>query len=75
MDKRAVITIDECMKMSAEDLNRFIDADNQYLAEHPDESTSSNIDFCGMTITEIAEKYGCIPIDDAFENIRNKLLR
>lgn len=37
------------------------------------DANESNVDFQGMTIAEIAQKYNCIPMDEVFQEIKNKL--
>lgn len=71
--KRPIITIDECMKMSEKELDTFIEHDQKYITEDFENTTYSNVDFQGMSIKEIAKKYGCITIDEAFNNINKKL--
>lgn len=70
---RKVITIDECMSMSEKELNEFIDNDKRMLEEGLVDENQLNIDFQGMTIKDVAKKYGCVPMDDVLNNIRNKL--
>lgn len=74
ISNRPTITIDECMKMSEQELDAFIENDQQYLSEDLKNETHSNVDFQGMSVKEVAKKYGCKPIDEIFDNIKKCIL-
>lgn len=71
--ERRIITIDECMSMSEQELNSFIKEDIQMLNEGIGNINESNIDFQGMTTDDIVKKYKCIPMNEVFQGIKNKL--
>lgn len=71
--KRRIITIDECMSMTEQELKNFIEEDTRLLNEGVGDINESNVDFQGMTIEDIAQKYNCIPMEEVFQGIRNKL--
>lgn len=71
--KRKIITVDECMSMSEQELIAFIEADNKMLNEGIGNINESNVDFQGMTTEDIVKKYNCIPMEEVFRKIRNKL--
>ena len=75
MKKRRIITVDECMTMSEQELRAFIEEDNRMLNEGIGDINESNVDFQGMTMAEIVKKYNCIPMGEVFQRIRNKLER
>ena len=75
MKKRRIITVDECMTMSEQELRAFIEEDNRMLNEGIGDINESNVDFQGMTMEEIVKKYNCIPMWEVFQRIRNKLER
>lgn len=72
MNKK-VITIDELMSMSKQELNKYMDRYNKLLAEGIVEEEGPIVDSIGMTIDEIISKYELISIDEAYENIMRKL--
>lgn len=71
--KRRIITIDECMTMSEQELKTFIKEDNQMLNEGIGNINESNVDFQGMTTEDIVKKYNCVPMEEVFQGIRNIL--
>lgn len=71
--RRKIITIDKCMTMRECDLKFFIENYNLTLNEGCGHVKQSNIDFKGMTIKDIAQKYDCEDIDNVFIKIKNKL--
>ena len=73
MAKRRIITIDECMTMNEQELKAFIAEDTKMLNEGIGDINESNVDFQGMTIEDIVKKYNCIPMEEVFHGIRNKL--
>ena len=73
MRKRRILTVDECMSMSYEELSAFLEEDEKLLSEGIGDRSQPNVDFQGMTIQDIAKKYGCIPMEEAFANIMKKL--
>ena len=75
MKKRRIITVDECMTMSEQELRAFIEEDNRMLNEGIGDINESNVDFQGMTMEEIVKKYNCIPMGEVLQRIRNKLER
>lgn len=50
MKKRRIITVDECMTMSEQELRAFIEEDNRMLNEGIGDINESNVDFQGMTM-------------------------
>lgn len=72
--KRRIITIEECMSMSEQELKTFIKEDNQILNEGIGNINESNVDFQGMTTEDIVRKYNCVPMEEVFQGIRNKLV-
>ena len=70
---RKVITIDECMSMTEQELRNFIREDNQILNEGIGDINESNVDFQGMTTEDIVRKYNLVPLDEVFQGIKNKL--
>ena len=73
MKKRRIVTIDELMNMSSQELSEFIENDEKLLSEGIGNPNESNVDFMGMTNEEVIQKYNLIPLEDAFNNIMNKL--
>ena len=73
MKKRRIVTIDELMNMSSQELSEFIENDEKLLSEGIGNPNESNVDFMGMTNEEVIKKYNLIPLEDAFNNIMNKL--
>lgn len=75
MKEYKIITIDECMNMSSEEIHEYIVNSQNSINENNNNSTHmcAEIDLVGASASEIAEKYGCIPIDDVFNDIRNKI--
>lgn len=71
--KRIMITIDECMSMSKEQINQFLDKDEILLREGLIDKNQPNIDFMGMTDEQIADKYGFTPAQDVYDKIMEKL--
>lgn len=71
--KRRIITIDECMTMSEQELKTFIKEDNQMLNEGIGNINESNVDSQGMTTEDIVKKYNCVPMEEVFQGIRNIL--
>ena len=71
--QRRIITIHELMRMSEQELDEFIANDERLLNEGIGDRSQSNTDFCGMTFEEIAEMYGCRPIDEVFDELIRKL--
>lgn len=71
--KRKIITIDECMSMSEQELKKFIKEDTEMLNEGIGNINESNVDFQGMTTEDIVKKYNCVPMEEVFQGIRNKL--
>lgn len=71
--KRKIITIDECMSMSEQELKKFIKEDTKMLNEGIGNINESNVDFQGMTTEDIVKKYNCVPMEEVFQGIRNKL--
>ena len=59
--------------MSEQELIAFIEADNKMLNEGIGNINESNVDFQGMTTEDIVKKYNCIPMEEVFRKIRNKL--
>ena len=70
---RKVITIDECMSMTEQELRNFIREDNQILNEGIGDINESTVDFQGMTTEDIVRKYNLVPLDEVFQGIKNKL--
>ena len=73
--ERRIITIDECMSMSQEELNEFLKKDEMLLSQGIGDRNESNVDFQGMTIQNIAKKHGCYPMEEVFGELRQKLSR
>lgn len=71
--KRKIITIDECVPMSEQELKTFIKKDYQMLNEGIGNINETNVDFQGMTTDDIVKKYNCIPMEEVFQGIRNKM--
>lgn len=74
MDRRK-ITIDEYMSMTEQELNDFLDRDEQLLAAGMIDENQPNVDLLGMSDEEIAQKYGYIPINVVYDRIMKKLGR
>ena len=73
--ERSIITIDECMSMSQVELKEFLENDEKLLSQGIGDRNESNIDFQGMTIQDVAKKYGCFTIEEVFAELRKKLSR
>ena len=71
--QRRIVTIHELMRMSEQERDEFLANDERLLNEGIGDRSQSNTDFCGMTIKEIAEMCGDIPMDEVFDNIYKKL--
>lgn len=71
--KGKIITIDECMSMSEQELKKFIKEDTKMLNEGIGNINESNVDFQGMTTEDIVKKYNFVPMEEVFQGIRNKL--
>lgn len=71
--KRRILTHEEFMQMSEQEKYEFAKEDERLLSEGIGDKNQSNIDFQGMTIEEIVEKYEYIDGDVAFDNIFKKL--
>ena len=67
--ERRIITIHECLKMTPEELHEFIVNDEKLLNEGIGDRSQSNIDFCGLTIKDIAEQCGDVPADEVFNKL------
>ena len=74
MDRRK-ITIDEYMSMTEQELNDFLDRDEQMLAAGMIDENQPNVDLLGMSDEEIAQKYGYTPINVVYDRIMKKLGR
>ncbi|MGM9770576.1 MAG: hypothetical protein ACI3Y6_07685 [Candidatus Cryptobacteroides sp.] len=74
MDRRK-ITIDEYMSMTEQELNDFLDRDEQLLAAGMIDENQPNVDLLGMSDEEIAQKYGYTPINVVYDRIMKKLGR
>lgn len=74
MDRRK-ITIDEFMSMTEQELNDFLDRDEQLLAAGLIDENQPNVDLLGMSDEEIAQKYGFTPINIVYDRIMKKLGR
>ena len=74
MDRRK-ITIDEYMSMTEQELNDFLDRDEQLLAAGMIDENQPNVDLLGMSDEEIAQKYGYTPINVFYDRIMKKLGR
>ena len=70
---KSKITIEEMRSMTTKQLDEFIDNHQRLIAEGVISETESNIDFMGMSEEEIQKKYGYTPIDEFFNEIREKL--
>lgn len=75
MKKRRIVTIDEVMNMSSQELKEFIGNDEKLLSEGVGNPKESNVDFMGMTSEEIIQKYNLTPLEEVFNIIRNKLTK
>ena len=75
MKKRRIITIDESMSMSEQELISFIKEDEEMINEGIGSINESNVDFQDMTIKDIIKKYNCIPMKEVFDGLRKKLNR
>ena len=71
--KRQVLTIEEGLSMSTDELNNFIENDTKMLEEGLYSEDETNIDFMGMTDEEIIEKYGFVPMNEYINNWIEKL--
>ena len=61
------------MSMSEQELKKFIKEDTKMLNEGIGNINESNVDFQGMTTEDIVKKYNCVPMEEVFQGIRNKL--
>lgn len=68
-----MITIDEYMSMSKEELNEFIKRNEQLIAEGVIDKNQPVVDFMGMSGEEIAQKYGYTPMNVVYERIMERL--
>ena len=59
--------------MSEQELKKFIKEDTKMLNEGIGNINESNVDFQGMTTEDIVKKYNCVPMEEVFQGIRNKL--
>ena len=73
--KRRILTIDECMTMTEQELTQFIKEDTEMLNKGIGDINESNVDFQGMTTEDIVKKYNLVPMEEVFQEIRNKLGR
>ena len=73
MKKRRIVTIDGLMNMSSQELDEYMDRYNKLLAEGIVEDEGPIVDSMGMTFEEIVKKYNLILMEDAINNIMNKL--
>ena len=73
MKKRRIVTIDELMNMSSQELDEYMDRYNKLLAKGIVEDEGPIVDSMGMTFEEIVKKYNLILMEDAINNIMNKL--
>lgn len=71
--KRQVLTIEEGLSMSTDELNNFIENDTKMLEEGLYSENETNIDFMGMTDEEIIERYGFVPMNEYINNWIEKL--
>ena len=69
---RKVITVNEVMEMPHEELTAFIENDKRLISENIGSVDCSNVDFMGMSIKEVAKKYGCISEDELVRRITEK---
>ena len=70
-----MITIDEYMSMSEEELKEFTDRHEQLIAEGVIDESQLVVDLMGMSDEEIAQKYGYTPMNVVYERIMEKLNR
>ena len=70
-----MITIDEYMSMSKEELNDFINRNEQLIAEGVIGKGQPVVDFMGMSDEEIIQKYNLVPINVVYERIMERLNR
>lgn len=67
--KRRILSIEEYMQMSPQEIEDFLDNDQEWAEIYPNES---NIDFHGRTIKEIAEEQGLKTLDEVFDGLLQK---
>ena len=68
-----MITIDEYMSMSKEELNEFIKRNEQLIAEGVIDKNQPVVDLMGMSDEEIIQKYNLIPMNVVYERIMERL--
>ena len=68
-----MITIDEYMSMSKEELNEFIKRNEHLIAEGVIDENQPVVDFMGMSDEEIIQKYNLIPMNVVYERIMERL--
>ena len=68
-----MITLDEYMSMSKEELDEFHDRDERLITEGLVDENQPNIDLMGMTSEEIIQRYNLVPITQVYDNITKKL--
>ena len=73
--ERLMITIDEYMSMSENELNEFINRREKLLSEGVIGENQPVVDLMGMSGEEIAQKYGYTPMNVVYERIMQKLNR
>ena len=71
--KKTMITIDEYMSMSEEELNEFIDRHEHLIAEGVIDENQPMVDFMGMSTEEMVQKYNLTPINVVYERIMERL--
>ena len=72
-EKIPMITIDEYMSMSREELEEFTNWHARLVAEGVMDEDQPVIDFMGMSDEEIAQKYDFTPMEVVYERIMDKL--
>ena len=63
------------MTMTEQGLTQFIKEDTEMLNKGIGDINESNVDFQGMTTEDIVKKYNLVPMEEVFQEIRNKLGR
>ena len=61
------------MTMTEQGLTQFIKEDTEMLNKGIGDINESNVDFQGMTTEDIVKKYNLVPMEEVFQEIRNKL--
>ena len=61
------------MSMTEQQINVFLDRDEQLLRDGLIDETQPNVNLMGMSDEEIANKYGFVPSSVVFDNIMKKL--